>query len=133
MQAGAVSHTAPAQVSVAEPKGPRTVTATPAWLQGVQGATGVPPGKPSWFVTTSVLTLLSGSWFWTVNWHWNMEPGGTGAGPGHVFVIPRPVVTRGRLVEAVLAPEEAPWMAAGEEEEAAPPDMAGNAFTLPGR
>ena len=98
MQAGAVSHTAPAHVSVAEPRGPSTVTGMPAWLQGVQAGTGVPPGNPSWFVTASVLTLLTESRFWIVNWHWNMVPGGTGAGPGHVFVIARPVVTRGALM-----------------------------------
>src|SRR6185369_16854697 len=89
LQAGAVSFTAPVQLSVAVPFGPSVVTGLPPWLHGVDVV--VPPGNGTVFVTATLITLLSGFRFETLNVHVIGAPGD--ANVGHVFEIAKPVVT----------------------------------------
>src|SRR5258706_160080 len=88
-QGGATSSTAPVQVSVAVPLAPSVVTGLPPWLQTVDVV--VPPGNGTVFVTATLITLLSGSRFDTVNVHTIAAPGD--ANVGHVLEIANPVVT----------------------------------------
>src|SRR5258706_3961614 len=89
LQGGAASSTVPVQLSVAVPFGPSVVTGLPPWLQGVDDV--VPPGNGTVFVTATLITLLSGFRFWTLNVQTIAAPGD--ANVGHVFEIANHVVT----------------------------------------
>src|SRR5258706_75669 len=97
-QAGAVSLTVPVQVSVAVPLAPSVVTGLPPWLHG--GEVVVPPGNGTVFVTATLITLLSGFRFETLNVHVIAAPGA--ANVGHVLEIANPVVTWMPLVRGAF-------------------------------
>src|SRR5260221_178437 len=88
-QRGRTSFTVPVQLSVAVPFGPRDVTVLTPWLHGVEVV--VPPGSGTVFVTATLITLLSGFRFETLNVHTIAAPGD--ANVGHVLEIANPVVT----------------------------------------
>jgi hypothetical protein len=67
-------------------------------LHGVD--TGEPPGNGTVFVTATLMTLLSGFKFLTVNVHVMPAPGD--ANTGQVFVIAKPVVTWIPLVRGLV-------------------------------
>src|SRR2546427_577385 len=95
---GAISSTAPMQVSVAVPLAPSVVTGLPPWLHGVDVV--VPPGNGTVFVTATLITLLSGFRFETLNVHTIAAPGD--AKVGHVLEIANPVVTWIPLVRGLV-------------------------------
>src|SRR5439155_697343 len=97
-QSGATSSTLPVHVSVAVPLAPSVVTGLPPWLHGVDVV--VPPGNGTVFVTATLITLLSGFRFETLNVHVIAAPGD--ANVGHVLEIAKPVVTWMPLVRGVF-------------------------------
>src|SRR5258706_6288097 len=103
LQGGAASSTVPVQVSVAVPFGPSVVTGLPPWLHGVDVV--VPPGNGTVFVTATLITLLSGFRFWTLNVQTIAAPGD--ANVGHVFEIANPVVTWIPLVRGLVRSDRA--------------------------
>src|SRR5258708_13731355 len=97
-QGGAVSLTLPVQLSVAVPLGPSVVTGLPPWLHGTDVV--VPPGNGTVFVTATLITLLSGFRFETLNVQTIAAPGD--AQVGQVFETPNPSVTRSPLFLSFL-------------------------------
>src|SRR5258706_282237 len=77
------------QVSVAVPLAPSVVTGLPPWVQTWDVV--VPPGNGTVFVTATLITLLSGFRFETLNVQTIAAPGD--ANVGHVLEIATPVVT----------------------------------------
>ncbi len=85
----------PPQVSPGLPRGWSAVTGVPAGNSQGMDTGRLPPtgGKGTVFATARVMTVLTGSRFWTVYEHVNEAPGGSKE--GQVLVIARPVVTLG--------------------------------------